>query len=180
MNGTGNMQDISAETVPPGWTYFVRVGASIKIGSATNFKKRLDALQTAHENPIEVLAVVPASVADEFSVHQRFAALRTRGEWFRADRELLDFIENIKEDAKDIPGSPAWPESAKQDGAFDIVSRQLHALRRARHGSPAGRRASNLIGMIANYRSATDEDRRGALKKNMMDQMTELRELMSG
>lgn len=74
MNGTGNDQYISAEAVPTGYTYFIRVDDAIKIGSAVDFKRRLHALQTSHEKLLNVLAVVPSAVADEYRTHQRFHA----------------------------------------------------------------------------------------------------------
>lgn len=79
-----------------GFTYFIRAGDAIKIGSAINFKRRLGSLQTSHEKSLDVLAVFSASAVDEYSTHLRFVHLRIRGEWFRADKELLQFIDYAK------------------------------------------------------------------------------------
>ena len=84
----------SSGNVPAGVVYFVRSGDSIKIGSASDFKRRSSSLQTASPEPLNVLAIVPG--LDEYKIHQRFAHLRIRGEWFRAEPELLEFIQLVK------------------------------------------------------------------------------------
>lgn len=127
-----------------GWTYFIRVGDAIKIGFASNYKKRIASLQTSHEKPLEVLAVVPASTADEYKTHQLFARLRIRGEWFRADQELLYFIEGLK-GASALPEPVAGgPEPSPTMQAHDMI-RRLHALRKA-YGpkTPMGHTISNI------------------------------------
>src|ERR1700731_4688174 len=60
----------SSRAVPS--VYFIRVGDAIKIGSAANFKKRIQTHQVSHATPLIVLAVVPATIADEYQTHQRF------------------------------------------------------------------------------------------------------------
>jgi hypothetical protein len=95
MNETGNEQVKRAVSVPAGITYFIRAGDSIKIGFASNLKRRLGGLQSSHHEPLEVLAAVSAADVDEHQTHQRFAHLRIRGEWFRPEPELLDYIEQI-------------------------------------------------------------------------------------
>lgn len=76
--------------------YFVRFPGLgfIKIGTTTNLKKRLDALRTSvPDGDLEVLLLLPGSYDLERSMHRQFRHLRVRGEWFRADDELLDFID---------------------------------------------------------------------------------------
>jgi hypothetical protein len=92
----------------PGVVYFVRSGDSIKIGHATNFKDRLRTLQTGNENPLEVLAAVAG--LNEYEIHQRFAHLRTRGEWFKAEPELLEFIVKLKMEAPEPKKGPRKDE----------------------------------------------------------------------
>jgi hypothetical protein len=159
-----------------GYTYFIRAGASIKIGSAANFKSRFQSLQTAHERPLEVLAVVPASVAPEYETHQQFAHLRTRGEWFRADRELLQFIERIA-----IPFDPPVvkkplrePKAWKAPKEPTLIEK-LHALRRE-HGptSATGYHCSNLTEILPAYQAATDAVQRAYLAASARRQMAGL------
>lgn len=42
-----------------------------------------------------LLAHIPGSTALEAEIHRRFAHLRTIGEWFRPEPELLDFITSL-------------------------------------------------------------------------------------
>lgn len=73
-------------------TYFIRseAGGPIKIGKAVNVQKRLSSLQTSHSQKLYVLAEI--EVDRESELHERFAELRTKGEWFRAEKPLLDFL----------------------------------------------------------------------------------------
>lgn len=77
--------------------YFIQCGDHIKIGVTGSVQKRLKALATAHHQELTLLAVIENAPGDlEFSLHNRFAALRVKGEWFRAEPELLAYIEEIK------------------------------------------------------------------------------------
>lgn len=54
---------------------------------------RLDQLQIG--NPVALrleLVVSPGTIAQERKLHRRFAALLSRGEWFRRDGELRDIL----------------------------------------------------------------------------------------
>jgi hypothetical protein len=74
--------------------YFVQFGADgpIKIGRARNVAARLVSLQTASPVELVLLGVVPGSVEKERVLHSLFRPLRVRGEWFRPEAELLEFI----------------------------------------------------------------------------------------
>lgn len=87
------------EHVPRGMeiVYFLRAGDFIKIGKATGSpKSRIATLQTGCPFQISVLAYMPGGLAEESALHQRFAALRTHGEWFRASPDLLSFIDSVE------------------------------------------------------------------------------------
>ena len=43
-----------------------------------------------------LLHVVRGTISDEKMLHEHFAHLRHRGEWFRRDGELLALIEKLK------------------------------------------------------------------------------------
>jgi hypothetical protein len=78
-------------------TYFIQssAGGPIKIGQAVNPKKRLSGLQTSHTVKLEILAVLNENRESE--LHGRFRALRVRGEWYRCERPLVDYLlENFK------------------------------------------------------------------------------------
>lgn len=150
-----------------GFTYFIRVDDAIKIGFATNFNRRLSGLQTAHEKPIVVLAVVPASMADEFKTHQLFAHLRIRGEWFRPEQDLLDFIDALKakpHEEYQPPAAPKKPLRARH--SVDPVIAKLSALRsRQQRDGRAHGIISNLIEALDNLAKTTDPTARGHLEK---------------
>jgi len=95
MNTQGTYKD-SVTVALPGFVYFIRAGEANLDGFAENFKRRLGSLQTGQERLLQVLAVISAADIGELETHQRFAHLRIRGEWFRADKELLQFIDYAK------------------------------------------------------------------------------------
>lgn len=148
-----------------GSTYFVRVGDAIKIGAATNFKTRLQSLQTGQVELIEVLAVVPASLIDEFKTQQLFAHLRIRGEWFRNDAELLYFIEQAKAEAAAEPVPEPSPRSARSTPINPALS-QHEAIRRLINArakvygadTPEGHTCSNLAEMLKNMETYVRPD----------------------
>ncbi len=73
--------------------YFVHAASGpIKIGSTVDVATRLLELQVSHW---EKLSVVGVCHLKEHEVHDRFGHLRIRGEWFRAEPELLDFIATL-------------------------------------------------------------------------------------
>lgn len=74
------------------FVYFIQCeDGPIKIGRTRNLTRRLQRLQCA--SPF-VLSLLGFSVGlDESVVHEKFASLHIRGEWYRPAAELLDFIE---------------------------------------------------------------------------------------
>jgi hypothetical protein len=78
------------------FVYFVRAeGLDLfKIGVTNDPHARLASLKTNCPVPLKLVAVILATDAEETEdrVHRRFAHLRTAGEWFRSDPELVDFI----------------------------------------------------------------------------------------
>ena len=70
--------------------YFIRNGSRIKIGTSTNVRSRVRALSL---RPEDILLTLPGGADVERSYHRKFSALRIDNtEWFRVDRELVDFI----------------------------------------------------------------------------------------
>jgi hypothetical protein len=74
-------------------------GGPIKIGFALerNLKARLMVLQVFCPFDLTVLATIEGSMIDERRLHDRFADLRIRGEWFQPGPELVAFIASTKE-----------------------------------------------------------------------------------
>jgi hypothetical protein len=85
------------------YVYFVGDGELVKIGRTINMEGRLAALQTSHHRKLELLALAVGDPKSETTLHRRFSAGRTRGEWFRRDTPgLMELIDVIK----DHPGMP--------------------------------------------------------------------------
>jgi hypothetical protein len=91
-------KDLKAtSTVKRSTIYFLHASISqtIKIGTTTSFGARLRNLQTGSPSKLVALSAIHVPVAFgmriEKAIHSRFAHLRTRGEWFRADPELVRF-----------------------------------------------------------------------------------------
>ena len=79
--------------------YFVQSGGFIKIGVAFDVRARWAGERTDNPHPVERLGYIPVrgdtctmAYALERELHERFASYRHRGEWFRANAGLLEFI----------------------------------------------------------------------------------------
>jgi DNA-binding XRE family transcriptional regulator len=74
--------------------YFIQAGDTepIKIGYAARVGSRVRELQTSHSETLRVLAVMDGDRRFEAQIHEKFASLRTRGEWFMPGPDLVAFI----------------------------------------------------------------------------------------
>ena len=84
------------------FVYFVLNSDSnaIKIGKAKDIQKRLQSLQTVSPAKLQLLKAVQVmseleARTLESSLHRKFALLRITGEWFRADKELVDYMSDL-------------------------------------------------------------------------------------
>lgn len=75
-----------------GRIYFIRQGHAVKIGFSQNVFRRLQFLQTCHHEELSIMAEIPGAPCEEVVVHRKFQHLRIRGEWFRLEPELEQFI----------------------------------------------------------------------------------------
>lgn len=80
-----------------GMVYFIRANGkgAVKIGHATDVKKRLNGLQISHRHKLAVVGVMPGTQKDERDFHRRFAQYRLSGEWFDCKGDLLKFLETV-------------------------------------------------------------------------------------
>lgn len=78
--------------------YFVQAGEDgpIKIGLASNVVSRVAALQTGCAQKLILLLQCKGDRDLEKSLHQKFAAHRLHGEWFRPDAEIVSEIDAIR------------------------------------------------------------------------------------
>lgn len=89
--------------------YFVLNKATglIKIGTTKRLGVRLVALRRSDGKDLVVNGVMDGSHSDERAIHKRFSHLRVKGEWFRADPELLLYIDmNTSEWSGRDPDTP--------------------------------------------------------------------------
>jgi hypothetical protein len=76
------------------YVYFITYeNGPIKIGKARSVPNRLSALQTASAEKLFVIGVMGGGGPKERELHETFAHLRIRGEWFRPDASLMHFIQ---------------------------------------------------------------------------------------
>lgn len=87
-----------------GCVYVARRGALVKIGFTENLTARLRQLRVdAHGERVDVLGTVQCAAgvrtyALERTVHARFEHLRVRGEWFRDDPSIHQWLAEISTD----------------------------------------------------------------------------------
>lgn len=75
-----------APSRPRGTIYIVQFGDRIKIGYTTDMRTRMTAIP--HDR---VLATLPGTMSTEKALHHQFRHLHIKGEWFRAEGDLLAF-----------------------------------------------------------------------------------------
>lgn len=78
--------------------YFVLLNDFIKIGVTQDLRQRMIQLMNDSPYKITLLRFVRGNRTLERSYHLKFARLRARGEWFRAELELIEFIDALKTD----------------------------------------------------------------------------------
>lgn len=71
--------------------YYARLSDRVKIGYSYNVRQRMWSL-----SPEELLASEPGSLEKEAERHRQFAHLRTHGEWFRYEGELVEHVEELR------------------------------------------------------------------------------------
>lgn len=78
-----------------GCIYFVETedGKFMKIGYSATLNRRMGQLEAVlRPTPIRLIGYLPGNRGTETWLHQRFAAHRERGEWFRNEPELREFV----------------------------------------------------------------------------------------
>jgi hypothetical protein len=95
---------IGPKAPPParGVVYFVKNGERdrVKIGFSVRHSVRLSTLQGASPDALTLLGVIPGTMQLERKLHQRFKAYRVKGEWFRVEGELANFLKTLPKISK--------------------------------------------------------------------------------
>lgn len=94
--------------------YFIqnKITNNIKIGKSNNPLKRLNSLRTACTEELVILKVIEGGIEEEKKLHKMFSDYRIRGEWFRDNEQITNFINNFERFSdKDTVKSPIFRES---------------------------------------------------------------------
>lgn len=134
-------------------TYIIRAGLTgpVKIGKADDVEARREALQTAHHETLHVLRVLDTPFDAEPILHEKFAGLRIRGEWFEFCEEMLTFVPEPPTAPQTVtPTGTTWPELLAPWSDRDIAERigcSMAIVRRWRQGvsGPSGRFAFAML-----------------------------------
>lgn len=92
------------EQAPESYVYFIQCGDFIKIGCSATPEERVDQLRrggkaerpTVWEGNPYLLGYFPGGLREESEQHKRWSHLRDRGEWFKAEEELVAFAKEIR------------------------------------------------------------------------------------
>lgn len=79
-----------------GCVYFIQAlpDGPVKIGyTSSSAKKRLAYLQTGCPFDLQLMGIIDAHPYKERDIHKAFNKYRLRGEWFKPEHEILEFIQ---------------------------------------------------------------------------------------
>ncbi len=106
----------------------------VKIGKTnTPPEQRLAALQSANPLELVILGVIAGDDTLESELHQRFASLRIRCEWFRLEQEIVEFI-NTNTFPWDLHRSviPGWWFSRFDLRSLELIQRDFQLIQEGR------------------------------------------------
>lgn len=69
---------------------------AVKIGFARNPQQRLASLRCGSQEDLRILGVLPGDRSVEAYLHQRFSAERIRGEWFKREGAVAQFVADLQ------------------------------------------------------------------------------------
>lgn len=77
--------------------YFLRIKGTdeVKIGYSRRLNSRISDLSIAHSKELELIATVSGGVEAEGRLHRRFHRYRIRGEWYRIEGKLAEYIKKL-------------------------------------------------------------------------------------
>lgn len=124
------------------YVYFIHGGDRIKIGFSHNPMTRLKELQTSTADDLQLLGAIPGDEQQEKALHAQFKGLHIRGEWFRADPELITYICQVTGQPLPEIDPPEAPEVSPEARA--MISSVLTRRNRVGADTPRGAILSNL------------------------------------
>lgn len=105
--------------------YFIEaVGLDlIKIGYTSDLTERLRKLAPGCPAPLRLLGTVPGGLEIERHYHERLAAYRSRGEWFRRSPALDAIVSGL--DQPEPPPQKPDPQAAKMNAYYEANADRL-------------------------------------------------------
>ena len=92
-----HLRKICVSGRPARWVYIIRSGDFVKIGITDDVERRLCSLQIG--NPVKLVLMAKFKTWDasriESELHDRLGGHRERGEWFRLEASVLDWIDSF-------------------------------------------------------------------------------------
>lgn len=121
--------------------YFVQHGdgGPIKVGTTTNLKRRIEALQNASPENLKLLATIDGGPNEEKILHSIMREERLRGEWFNPSSLVLSIVKKAKE-------TPSILEAeVMARSAMIITGNKVAALAEILGGKSAMARACGVV-----------------------------------
>jgi hypothetical protein len=87
--------------------YFIKSGQFIKVGLSNQPWQRLNDLQTANPEPLEMLVILPGDQAFEGELHRLFGEYHHRGEWFRENPKFTEWVAFMRRQFPELQAPPA-------------------------------------------------------------------------
>ncbi len=78
--------------------YFIRAkdNGLIKIGCTYDLKERFSQINNNSPVELELLGAINGNVEIEKRLHKRFGEYRIKGEWFKPEKKLMNYINRVK------------------------------------------------------------------------------------
>ena len=113
--------------------YFIECNEEfIKIGCAKNIKTRLSGLQVSNPYPLKIIKQIDGGRDVERKLHNYFLSLKVRGEWFKKETDLIDFINQSTQDVVEKLSKKidcdAYPTSISKNYIISKLQREKENL----------------------------------------------------
>ena len=107
--------------------YFIRCLDSVKIGYSKHPILRLQGLQTANPNKLEMLGYFAGDKYEEQEIHEDLKKHRQSGEWFNYCEEVQEYIQKKLESKKFKPMTPQ-EKSARTRMINEYTLNEVHKV----------------------------------------------------